>query len=108
MMTDQELLTYAAKACGKSLDDFKYTNDQFIQKVLDKTVGEYFVTFNPLHDNCHAFQLMVWLNFEVDVQSNMTDVYTGDFHATESHLSDKCSATRRAIVIAAAEIGKGM
>jgi hypothetical protein len=86
-MNDKELLEFAAKAAG--------VEDEMLV----------FGWWNPLTDDGDALRLAVKLSFDIHVDSNLTEViYLNE--TTEAHLGDPYSATRRAIVRAAAEIGK--
>ena len=107
-MTDQELLDLSAKAAG-----YKYAkNGGYI--VVDGIPGNW----NPLADDGDALRLAVSLNLSVkhgvdiwdDNQKMSAYAYLGDFGECffEEHGSDPYAATRRAIVRAAAEIGRNM
>ena len=108
-MNDQELLTYAAKAAG--IEVWPHGNRKISKDLIFATKNG---NWNPLLNDADAFQLMVKLNF--DVTSNMRAIcgmcasaYDGAKGiATVPHGEDKYSATRRAIVMASAETGKGM
>lgn len=115
-MTDRELLELAAKAAGLKLD-VSGTNggrkgqgfDVMGNAVLDWHNGE---TWNPLIDDGHALQLAVKLHIDVNHQKAL-DVVEAFWSKVsgckrEPYGSDRWAATRRAIVRAAAEIGKGM
>ena len=100
MKTDRELLELAAKAVGicESLEWFEKENCF----VLD------IVVWNPLTDDGDALRLAVNLELQVIVDGYMAIARTNHPHkfgAQESLGSDNCSATRRAIVRAAAELG---
>jgi hypothetical protein len=105
-MTDRELLELAAKAAGVKFDKPSRNGapdrsgfDLIGNAVLDWHDGK---TWNPLTDDGDALRLYVKLNmlhgkvFARSVSDNHED---GD---------DIYAATRRAIVRAAAEIGKAM
>lgn len=68
--------------------------------------------WNPLEDDGDALRLAVMLRFSVDsysVRMDGANTYVGGsdgYLANEPHGKDANSATRRAIVRAAAEIGK--
>ena len=101
-MTDQELLTYTAKAVGIKFDEDSRTFE-----------GDCRFDWNPLANDGDAFQLMVKLSIRVRPYVGNEDDFTTvtfDDHdrITLDHNSDALAATRRAIVMAAAEIGKGM
>ena len=86
-MTDLELIKFAAKASG-----FEYTKDE-----------------NPLESDSLAFRLAVALQLCIDMDRYMNEVSVEvDGCSYEECLrdTDPYKATRRAIVRAAAEIGK--
>ena len=108
-MTDQELLTYAAKAVG--IED-----KIFIP--MSQPNGYY---WNPLTSDADAFQLMVKLQLTVmndHASSNTVAVENERLNISVCEESvyengdeitpEDYAATRRAITRAAAEIGKGM
>jgi hypothetical protein len=102
-MTDKELLELAAKAAGEEL---KY--DSF--GAGDNPDREYNY-WNPLIDDTDALRLAVKLGMAVSVCTNYTvilGVVDDIGFIKEVHNDDPYAATRRAIVRAAAEIGRGM
>lgn len=114
-MTDGELLELAAKAMGYT---FNWGNTQELSngKVIDISHVFYVnngVEWNPLTDDGDALRLAVKLRMTVDVNHffNKVEVrvYSGKsmFMPVEES-EDIYAATRRAIVRAAAEIGKEM
>jgi hypothetical protein len=99
-MTDRELLELAAKAAGIEVDCWLDEDPRALT-----SVG----LWNPLTDDGDAFRLMVSLRTNVHLDSNMVDVDPdGISWFSEAYGTDPYAATRRAIVRAAAEIGKGM
>ena len=67
--------------------------------------------WNPLEDDADAFRLAVQLELDIEftedcVFANGIDIQ--NYQLYEWHNDDKAKATRRAIVRAAAEIGKQM
>lgn len=110
--TDKELLTLAAKAAGFTLDDALCTDEWLIicSKVKDPLYGEPEALYwNPLKSSDDAFDLMVRLRLPVKDGRNGT-VETGNNESGrpiwEFYGDDQYAATRRAIVRAAAEIGR--
>jgi hypothetical protein len=119
-MNDRELLELAAKAAGYekieyndlkgSMLDIRYGRDEAIWN------GEDY--WNPLVDDYEALRLAVKLGFfiyQIKVDNQKITVVEWDFDHVgktmifdEMHKDDPYAATRRAIVRAAAEIGKGM
>lgn len=103
MSADRELLEMAAKAAGIAIDplDAIHEPDQWS-------------AWNPLHIDGDALRLMAKLRLQVDYRNGFVGVckgggitYIGQCPHDESRPSDS-AATRRAIVRAAAEIGRGM
>lgn len=104
-MSDRELLELAANAAGlKQYDD----TEMFLDEDGDVT------TFDPLNDNEDAFQLAVKLDISLRQQFAMVvaeyPCIDAEFNERntlcEGVLDDHCASSRRAIVRAAAEIGK--
>lgn len=92
-MTDRELLELAAKAAG-----IAHVTPMMIE----------WGQWNPLTDDGDALRLAAKLFLHVWVLHGFTEVQ-GDYKPlTETHDGDPYAATRRAIVLAAAEIGRAM
>lgn len=104
-MTDRELLELAAKAAGIGIE-WSGFHDSYC------TTGRCFNDrWNPLTDDGDALRLA--LNVGINIFMGMAEPHgqhkVGRVWAMESEVkADKLSATRRAIVQAAAEIGKAM
>lgn len=108
-MTDRELLELAAKAAGiyrDALDCEWYDPYGFVRP-----------DWNPLYDDGDALRLAVKLKLSIDTNWYNSDpcwftdksiAASFDSVEEENHNGDPYAATRRAIVRAAAEIGKGM
>jgi len=101
-MTDRELLELAAKAAGVTID--RWLNGS------DATAVCGFETWQPLYDDGDALRLAVKLGLGISIPlaNKRTDVVTFSgpiISVIEAH-GDPYAATRRAIVRAAAEIGK--
>ena len=103
-MTDKELLELAAKAA-----------DMRLNHAGQPTTGNYYDSadfiWNPLTDDGDALRLMVELGLEVRTDGPYLIAVTPryvDNELYEPRGEDPCAATRRAIVRAAAEIGKEM
>jgi hypothetical protein len=124
MMTDKELLELAAKAAG-----IKYDVEKSVRKETAKVWWGLWLSYdrephefdrrywNPLTDDGDAFRLQVKLHMDIYREYLDFDVNQRSVSATAKQLiceeefcnnDDLCSATRRAIVRAAAEIGKNM
>jgi hypothetical protein len=99
-MTDQELLEYAAKAVG--LEDATFVEESSWGWGITHKYDEYDL-WNPLAKNRHAFGLMVDLNL-TEKHSFLDKLH--EENATWA--PDYRKAHRRAIVRAAAEIGRDM
>ena len=100
-MTDRELLELAAKAAGMEYSDRQWSE-----------YDEDYVTWNPLDDDGDALRLAVKLRIELEFGSDFVNTgrsqNLGEWHLAQEKLSDPYAATRRAIVRAAAEIGRNM
>lgn len=103
-MTDRELLELAAKAAGI----------RWPQPCLSSIAMQYeqMKSWNPLTNDGDALRLAVKLEMNVDIGHHFTEasMIRDDTRigADERHDDDPFYATRRAIVRAAAEIGKAM
>ena len=116
-MTDRELLELAAKAAGISSDRFHDRYDHWDKEHAPVLVGR---AWNPLTDDGDALRLAVKLdidvmnvNFREDVTRGQTVMFPirGGFNVLTQWYdttAEKMAATRRAIVRAAAEIGRNM
>lgn len=104
-MNDKELLTLAAKAAGELTPNW-YGNEAYLDGLISK--------WNPLTSDSDALRLAVKLHLNVFIGLEGTGVNDGEIplrsfvRASEQHKNDPFAATRRAIVRAAAEIGRGM
>ena len=118
-MTDKELLEYAAKAAGIEL----WHEDVFTNGLTQKVSENGILQWNPLTDDGDALRLAVRLGLHArqfpiiddgfDAPLGMVEVWRvdGDDPMHVEFLrsgDDRLAATRRAIVRAAAEIGRGM
>lgn len=118
-MTDRGLLELAAKAAGLNVKTYAVdTDDAFIHIIVGRKFTKEKVAWNPLTDDGDALRLAVTLQMNVltptgDGDRAMVivgsagkrgelDTYTADVDG------DPYAATRRAIVRAAAEIGRVM
>lgn len=104
-MNDRELLRFAAKAAGIYLEWDGPPNQW--QPMYYK--GKTYHSWNPLVDDGDALRLAVKLGMCVEVLSDQKVVFVDALYIIELPLGDDpYAATRRAIVMAAAEIGKEM
>ena len=117
-MTDKEMLEYAAKAAGIDSDRLKNRYDHWDKDHAPVLVGR---AWNPLTDDGDALRLAVRLGLHArqfpiiddgfDAPLGMVEVWRvdGDDPMHVEFLrsgDDRLAATRRAIVRAAAEIGR--
>lgn len=114
-MTDKELLGLAAKAAGMKL--WNKFGDPVASAWRESSTKTGLLLecgkeiWNPLDDDGDALRLAVKLSISIDQWPNEDG--KGGYCSTsdnliEHHGCDKLAATRRAIVRAAAEIGKAM
>ena len=104
MSADRELLEDAAKAAGMR---YYYASYQKHLHVEHQHTADG-IHWNPLTDDGDALRLAVKLRLSHLWQHDWLMVYRGDDSVRERDLSDPPAATRRAIVRAAAEIGRSM
>jgi hypothetical protein len=100
-MTDRELLEAAAKAAGI---EFGWIHDT---PRIRAEMG--WTPWNPITDSGDAFELAVKLELQLDLRHSFHTVRV--YGAAEGRIDesgDPLAATRRAIVRAAAEIGRNM
>ena len=98
MTNDRELLELAAKAAGIGGGYHDATTGIGIH--WERGV------WNPLTDDGDALRLAVKLGLVFDSTNNKTFCGTTQYDVVEQHNDNPYAATRRAIVRAAAEIGK--
>ena len=101
-MTDRELLELTAKAAGIKgwwLAEFKTFQ-------VNTAPLRNFVAWNPLTDDGDALRLAVKLRFDVMCHEIGVHVDNDISYSSEISHNDPYAATRRAIVRAAAAIGK--
>ncbi len=105
--TDRELLEFAAKAAGRHIAWWEGATPYFRPDDLPSGVP-----WRPLTDDADALRLAVKLGLHVDIADSSLSVYFWIDElcdsADEDFNDDACAATRRAIVRAAAEIGRSM
>lgn len=108
--TDRELLELSAKAAGFVTHPKIKSKDCVV--VIDKNgyCGDEHAYWNPLTDDGDALRLAVKLGLLIATAYGSTacGLENGRGEISEFHGADPCAATRRAIVRAAAEIGKKM
>lgn len=108
-MNDKELLELAANAAGIELDwDIPHNSKNPWRMTGTKGCDDYGPAseWNPLTDDGDSLRLAVKLQITPHIDDNLTDAESTEGFSTEPHFGDPYAATRRAIVRAAAEIGK--
>lgn len=105
-MTDRELLEFAAKAAGIDwIKDCVWIENGFYSPLAKHER----IAWNPLADDGDALRLAVRCDIAIMRETERTSATTNAGQRfTEWLGSDSLVATRRAIVRAAAEIGKAM
>jgi hypothetical protein len=106
-MTDRELLELAAKAAGVHLHHWFKGHETFMAASVDGGDPDY--SWNPLTDDGDALRLAASLRLDISHTSDMPfgPERVGVLGMTEPYSNgDPLPAIRRAIVKAAAEIGK--
>jgi hypothetical protein len=96
-MTDRELLELAVKADGELYFEHAPEGGLYRSNGL---------SWNPLTNDGDALRLAVKLRFDLMLYSNVKGVFTKGVQCSEDGANDPYAATRRAIVRAAAAIGK--
>lgn len=105
-MTDRELLELAAKAAGI---DGSYAKDYKSIATRRDYLGVVMSVWNPLQEDGDALRLAVKLKIQITLFGGFVQAVEGCTVVTEDmRIDDPYTATRRAIVRVAAEIGKGM
>ena len=106
MSIDRELLELAAKAAGYKLE--KFISAVFPYPTVYTVNGQ---RWNPLTDDGDALRLAVKLGIVIDTTDGVNVQYivgSVAYPITAYEFDDIYAATRRAIVRAAAEIGRQM
>lgn len=111
-MTDKELLELAAKAIGLINTRYHlYTGKDYDSPtgiLHDISSSMSTVSWNPLTDDGDALRLAVKLRMEVYVTRYEIEIHAHIITVFQPTDDDVLAATRRAIVRAAAEIGKAI
>jgi len=108
-VSDRELLELAAKAAGIDAHVTEWSS------TVEDDEGDYLKPWNPLTDDGDALRLAVKLHINIEIWDTdnliRTNIYIknlGHGNFQERYTTDPLAATRRAIVRAAAEIGRNM
>lgn len=111
-MNDRELLELAAKAAGLPYTSANYADPGELEGGwgMVKSIGDF---WNPLENDGDALRLAVKLGvyLSIDLHNRIIFCNEEDYFYDESKFGGRCdpyAATRRAIVRAAAEIGRNM
>lgn len=117
-MTDRELLELAAKACGYDISHhWNALRAEMKPPVAALCIDSVSTAWDPLNDDGHALRLAVKLGVAIyppddegsGATTSIQETYGGGWIVEDDDdRSDPFAATRRAIVRAAAEIGKAM
>jgi hypothetical protein len=116
MTTDRELLGLAAKAAGYKIHK---AHQSARDALIDPATASLWIDavstgWNPLKDDGHALRLAVKIPACIVIDNEMKwcgvhlHAERGKYEFVEHFDDDPAAATRRAIVRAAAEIGKAM
>jgi hypothetical protein len=104
-MTDRKQLELAAKAAGIEYNFICPTGAHCGD--INTTQNRF---WNPLTDDGDALRLAVKLNLAVQIEGeySIASNFSGRISENQDHGNDPYAATRRAIVMAAVEIGRGI
>ena len=117
MYSDRELLELAAKAAGLQLCGYSWIGEneddeecEILDAAFVKNSPEQDVAtmWNPLTDDGDALRLAVKLHMQVSITTESCRAETLPALGVRVNDKDEMTATRRAIVRAAAQIGKEM
>lgn len=113
-MTDRELLELAAKAAGLKIikwgksDYYSHRDGEVAYVCATGQNDPWGDEWQPLNDDGDALRLAVKLFLTVEVEDGFSEAISEWSSNIEAHNGDSCAATRRAIVKAAAKIGRAM
>ena len=106
-MSDRELLELAAKAAGIYVGDGP--SGMWLDPTFPCLVNGNGASWSPLTDDGDALRLAVKLKFTVEIEDDQSTVFCrGPGGGYVPNNNDPYAATRRAIVRAAAKIGRNM
>ena len=112
-MTDREMLELAARAAGYVVESHHVSGGAWVRPVgeMPDADGDYpgLFLWRPREDGGDALRLAVKLLFEIDMGRGCIGIrHATGIKVLEAFNHDPYAATRRAIVRAAAEIGRQM
>ena len=109
MSDDRELLTLAAKAAGIDIEPgYGHAGSPESEMFFQDDQG-FCQSWNPLTDDDLALRLAVKLSLNVSIDYDCGMCFTdGIEQHAETNRDDPYAATRRAIVMAAAELARSM
>lgn len=107
MSTDRELLELAAKAAGLRIVDFMSGDDELFAMIDDSWGASCEGLWNPLTDDGDALRLAAKLRINVSFSLDASDP-SKEVPSNADMGAAMASIARRAIVRAAAEIGRAM
>jgi len=107
-MNDRELLEAAAEAAGLHFHGHRETKTITATWVSTTGSTDDWFSWNPLTDDGDALRLAVTIGLVVDCSRPSAGEPYKQHHIWRDDLCDNATLTRRAIVRAAAEIGKDM
>ena len=108
-MTDKEMLEWAARAAALEFSDGRQLNPRvFLVRPAGSASHDDWHGWNPLTDDADAFRLTVKLRMDICFGANYVIVRGSVQMPTVNNANDPYAAARRAIVRAAAEIGKAI
>ena len=117
MYSDRELLALAAKAAGLQLCGYSWigeNEDDDECEVLESAFvklhpeQELATKWNPLTDDGDALRLAVKLHMQVSITTESCRAETLPVLGVRANDNDEFAATRRAVVMAAAAVGREM
>ena len=103
-MTDRELIEAAAKVAEIPGKWDERDDGWFVPDGNESCL--WFSRWDPLNYDRHAFRLMVKLTIRLEFASGLLAIANSFHEDVRDHSGDLSAATRRAIVRAAAELGK--
>ncbi len=106
--TDRELLEFAAKAAGYGISSWDDMIDNCLYVSDPSTPSRRPFGWLPLTDDGDALRLACKLNMRLDLYTGVGAQSGPHPWAYQADYADKAAAARRAIVRAAAEIGRNM